>query len=118
MTLPAITNARLTSVVAEGYSPDYDQNATGATTKFTGSEPAYFSQEEAVVSVGNTADIIMRQSLVVRDTLAVAWAVDDRVTITFNGGTVFGVVRFIRTTVGDGLDGVVRLTLSEVTAGS
>lgn len=112
--LPSLRNATLTKVAGQGFSADYDRDATAGSTKWTGSEGVFWSESEAEISTGsNQTDIIVRRSLVVDSALEVTWATDDVVTVTYLGAAQTGIVQSIKKTTATGLPGVIRLLLDD-----
>jgi hypothetical protein len=113
MTFPPLTNATLTQVNAAGFSPDYDEPATGGSVKWAGSQPVFWSEISERVSTGDGSDVLVHRSVLVPLELAVTWTQGDIVTVGRNSATLTGKVRRVRTTDAAGIGGMVRLELED-----
>lgn len=111
MKLPSITNATLTKVEGKAFTADYDRDATTSAAKWTGTEEVLWSETTEEVTTGNATNVIIRRSLVIDASIVIPWAVDDKVTATWEGDTVTGIAQKIVVTKATGLVGVIRVVL-------
>src|SRR3954447_20067073 len=113
MTLPSITNAHLTKVESKAFTADYDRAGTYGTVKYTGSLLVFLSLTEEQVSTPSESNVLVHRSFVVTDTVSIAFAIDDQVTIDSYGTAIVGTIRAVKASRAPGFDGVIRVILDD-----